>query len=338
MKHCFLPLLGATIVGLCLPAMATTAAYEAEARERFAIAESHLLKGNSQTALEGFARIVSRFPLSPEAARAQLRIADATWRAGQTAEAFDAYQIFIDRFPQSDEFTRAVQSQFVIARRQIATARSIARTQGRGKTLRTLRESGIIMLRKILASAKHAPFSAEAHYLLAVTLDENTDIDNGGRRESFAEFEKLIQTYPDHRYAAAAAFQLAFIPYRSSFKEYSYDQTELSKARLAFEDFLSRYPNSERSPEARYRLASIDKAQTNNAVRTAGFYHRTGYESAAAASYHEALKTSGTGTQTNSIREKLEHLSPAGEKPSSTSSLISPNDESNHIPTTIIGL
>lgn len=335
--HRFLPLLGALTIVLCVPAAGMTPAAEAEARERFAIADGQFLKGKHEIALESFARIVSRFPLSDEAPRAQLRIADAAWRAGANGEAFDAYQTFVERFPKAEGFNRAVESQFTIARRQIAGARTLALTRGSTKAVRTMRESGIVMLRKLLASAKHAPFSAEAHYLLAVTLDENTDMDNGGRREAFAEFEELIQTYPDSRYAAASAFQLAFIPYRSSFKERSYDATELTRARAAFEDFLTRYPNSERSPEARHRLALIDASQTKNTVSTAGFYQRTGQETAAAATYNEALLTADTDEETKRIREKLKQLPSSQPNPLTTSSLISPNDSSHHVPTTLIG-
>jgi outer membrane protein assembly factor BamD len=74
-------------------------------------------------------------------------------------------------------------------------------------------------------------------------------------------------------------------------REGSYDRATAQKARESFEDFIARYPESEKVPQARENLKSLEGGANKGTLDVAKFYDKTKKFKAAVIYYNDVIKT-----------------------------------------------
>jgi outer membrane protein assembly factor BamD len=74
-------------------------------------------------------------------------------------------------------------------------------------------------------------------------------------------------------------------------REGSYDRASVAKARESFEDFIARYPNSEKVPQARENLKSLEGGVNKGTLDVAKWYDRTKKYKAAVIYYNDVIQT-----------------------------------------------
>jgi outer membrane protein assembly factor BamD (BamD/ComL family) len=272
------------------------------ATDLFQRAQRNILEGRQDQALRKLRIVAQQYAKSPKAPEAQLQIAELYAKNLEFKEGFMASQQLIDKFPASDLFSEAVELQFSIAER---VAIEYRRRKIKGdKSTRGLpdRETASLMFRAILANGLQTVSAPRAQYRLAVALDEE-----GGFIDSVREFNTFLENYPDHPLADDAAFQVAFIDYRFA-RQNNYERSARERARLAFEYFLSRFPGSEKVPEARYLLGALSGWEGDKLIEAGEFYEKTGKKEAAARSYREAMQSNPEAPKAESVKKRLKGL------------------------------
>jgi hypothetical protein len=91
-------------------------------------------------------------------------------------------------------------------------------------------------------------------------------------------------------------------------REGSYDQAGTQKAREAFEDFINRYPESEKVPQARENLQQLTGGSTKSTLDVAKFYDKTKQFRAAVIYYNDVIKAQPDTTEANYAKTRIEEL------------------------------
>ncbi len=271
--------------------------------ELFARAEREILLGQQNKAIKELERVVRQHRGSPLAPQAQLKIAELYAGNRQQADAFEAAQKLIEDFPASDLFSEALELQFAVVERVMEDYRK-RRLKG-DKSQRDLpkRASAREMLQTMLESGRYAPYAPLVHYRLAVTYDED---DQPG--DAIREFNLFIDNYPGHPLADDAAFQAAFIDYRTA-REPNHERGSRERAWIAFEDFLQRYPESEKAPEARHFLATLRNWEAEKSAASRRFYDRAGRAGTARITSGAPLENDPAASTAEAIKKRLDQVS-----------------------------
>src|SRR5688500_3415646 len=80
------------------------------------------------------------------------------------------------------------------------------------------------------------------------------------------------------------------------------------KAREAFEDFINRYPESEKVPQARENLKLLSGGSTKNVFEIAKFYDKTKQYRAAVIYSNDVIKNAPDSTESNFAKTRIEEL------------------------------
>jgi outer membrane protein assembly factor BamD len=285
-----------------LAALAQAAPTVDEPAEWFRTAQKLVTQGEQGRAIERYKAIVRHHPKSPWAGRAQLEIAQLYARNREFYEAFAAAQKVVEHYPDSELYAAAIEIQFGVAERVAEEYRR--RRLKNDKSERDLppRETASQMLRIILAHARYTQHAPRAQYRLAVSLDEEKQ-----PAEAAQEFARFVEHYGEHDLADDAAFQAAFIDYRLS-RDKNRERAAAERARLAFEEFLIRYPQSEKVPEARHLAGVLRRWESERLLVAARYYEKTNQPGPALRTYRGALHNDPELPEAAELREKIKSL------------------------------
>jgi TolA-binding protein len=281
----------ALLAALLLPAWASPGADPASRREReaaeyFRAARSFEARGETAAARAKMERLVKLYPDTGAAAAAQFEVAKLYHAAGEYENAFMAYQAVVESYPASPRFNNVLQGQFEIA------SDSLARIEYRRRYPETTLPAGIPkppvireMLETLIANAKQSEFAPRARLLLAASYQATEDEEDRAKEILAA----LIDAHPESEWADDAGFQIAYIDYKKGTAG-GIRRGALVQARLGFEEFLLKFPGSDKAPVAKHLIEEIDRDELRYLYGTASYYEGRGKPDAAAIYYGEALK------------------------------------------------
>jgi len=152
---------------------------------------------------------------------------------------------------------------------------------------------------------KRAPFSKIAplaQFNLGQCLEKQAKYP-----EAIDAYQIVATKYPNDAIAVDALYQVGYVLLREA-REGSYDAASQQKAREAFEDFISRYPESEKVAQARENLKSLQGGATKGALDIAKFYERTKKYKAAVIYYNEVLKNQPDSPESAIAKARIDHL------------------------------
>lgn len=279
----------------------------------FVKAQGNILYGRQEEAVEKLSDIVRRHKASPFAPQAQLKMAELYAANREYTEAFDAAQQVIDKFPASDLFSAALETQLGVMDRVLDEYRRRRLKGNKSQKDLPKREAAREMLQTMLASGRFSPQAPRVQYRLAMAMD-----DEHSPAEAVREFQTFVSNYPEHPLADDAAFQAAFIDYRLA-REKNRDRAPRERARLSLDDFLARYPASEKAPEARHLRSQLQTWDTDKMAEAGRFYERTGKLEAARETYDEALQRNPDAPTSDALKARLERINKSLTKVKATS-------------------
>ncbi len=276
------------------------------ARLLFDKAEKDQLKGDRDDAFDRYETIMKRYRKTSLAPEAQLRMAQILRVQRKWVAAFDAFQDFFTRFPQSNRFDEALASQLQIVRRMAEEHRRLAR-KGKKPDRSDLKHLPPVddvskMYALLLKNGRFSPHAPAIRYEMGVALFRE-------ERPKTAKkaLRTLVSEHPKHHLADDAAFQIGYIDYTAAMNGTT---GSVFGADLAFRDFLSRYPESEKFPEAEHCLAQLAELQVNQLIGHARQYEKMGKPKSALVYYQEIQKKfPELAAKDGSIGEKIEELS-----------------------------
>src|SRR6185437_14600254 len=113
--------------------------------------------------------------------------------------------------------------------------------------------------------------------------------------------------FPDDPIAVDAQYQIGYIWSQAS-RSGTYDPAAANNAKIAFEDFLTRFPNSEKSAQAKQNLKRVEHKQTSTAYDIAKFYDKQKLYRAAVIYYNEVIRTQPGSTEGEKAKKRVSEL------------------------------
>ena len=242
---------------------------EEEAQALFTKAEGHLVQGRRSDALDTLESLVKRHRMVPIASEAQFKIAVLLENNHKWVNAFDAYQDFFSWFPNSPRFNEAIENQIRLAwrmQRELDEERRDGKQSSQKNKNLPDRESPSDMFRLILENGKFSDLAPLVRYHLAVAYEKEERTLSAKRMHS-----TIATDYPSHPMADDAAFQIGYIDYKGVLKG---DKRRAFGAEMALRDFLLRYPESEKVPEALHCLKEMRNVEAAYLAATASYYEK----------------------------------------------------------------
>lgn len=270
--------------------------------EQFAHARELEKNGRHKKARKAYNALVHAWPMSRQAASAQIGVASMDEMRGRFVDAFKEYQYFIENYggaemPDGLTYYDVIESQFAIANAlrvklddgwfSAPNADTVARMYDKIATDNApewARADECLMLRASI-------FDSERNYTTAI-----------------AAYEQLINKYPRSRFVADALYRTAYCRYRISEKA-SRDEYTLKNAIAAANIALRAAPDHAESGATLERLGHLSRRLTAMNFARAEFYDRIRQNpEAAILAYNEFLKNYPGAAEARHARERLAEL------------------------------
>lgn len=276
---------------------------EGDAVEKTAIAqlrkaETFESEGDAKRALSAYRGLVRKFPASSVAPKAQIKIGELSEKVGDYDFAFNAYGKYLSKYPRGEDFDKAVEGQFGIAKRFLEGERK--RVFGM-KTLPSMARAQE-MFESIVKTAPFSRFAPLSQFNIGQALEKQ-----GKTIEAIGAYQTVIVRYPSDPIAADAQYQIGYVHLKES-RGGSADTAISNKAREAFEDFLARYPTSEKAQQAKENLSTLAGHQTRGSYDIARFYDKQKNYKAAVIYYNEVIKQQPGSSDSELAKKRIEEL------------------------------
>ena len=275
----------------------------ANAKEQEAVAlmqkaEQQEAQNEFSAALGTYRALVKKYPVSALAGKAQRKVGTILESAGEYDEAYNAYAAYLTKYPKGDDFESVVESMFKIAKLYLEGEKKKILGFKIASSMQRAQE----MFEGIVKRAPYSRFAALAQFNSGQALEKQGNYDR-----AIAAYTNVVAKYPTDAIADDAQYQIGYVRMKQS-REGSYDQGGTQKAREAFEDFINRYPESEKVPQARENLQQLTGGSTKSTLDVAKFYDKTKQFRAAVIYYNDVIKAQPDTTEANYAKTRIEEL------------------------------
>ena len=247
------------------PPVGQVKAVDPEADALMAEAKAYQAEGKVSKARSSLKEIVRYHKLAPNAAEARYMLGQSYESTEDYRDAFKEYGKLIDRYPQSDLYESAINRQLAMAMDAADGKMIVPVFWGAWNT--TMESSVVVKwLREIVEKAPYNDTAAHASAVLAKFLE-----DQGRPEEARLEYAKLVERYPDSKYAPDAQLKVASL-WASSHTRGDNNQVNLSNAREAYEEFTLRFPNHPEAKKAMGEALNMDRLMVHQQLEVGRYY------------------------------------------------------------------
>jgi outer membrane protein assembly factor BamD (BamD/ComL family) len=272
---------------------------EKRAAELFTKAQRYALRGAPGNAAETFENLVKNYSRSRWAGPAQWELAKLYADNHEDAAAFDECQLMIDHFP--DYFEAALDMQYRLAKKLLSRHEDVLRHPDALKQKNLAKPTTVSQMLRIII--KNGPFYervAEAQYLLGVALEKEGKVE-----EARLQHETFAETHKGHELADDAAYQKAYIDFKTWQKMKSDAPQARERAEVSLLYFLAKFPESSKAAQANGSLIEIRNAELRELQGLAEFYEKQGREKSAAVYYLTMLERFPESSALPGIEDKV---------------------------------
>jgi outer membrane protein assembly factor BamD len=268
------------------------------AQEQFDLGERYEREGDYKRAGACYRLVVRRFPRSDIAAHAQYRSGQIYERTGDLQRAFAEYQALVEKYPRSTDFEPALQAEYNIAKAYLDGKR--VKLYG-VPTLPSMTKAQS-MFEKIVRNAPYSRFAPLAQYGVGQALEKT-----GAISPAINAYQQVVDRYPNSDVADSAMYQIGYVYFRAS-RQTGYDETSAVRSQEAFEDFLLKYPNSDKAPQARDNLRILQGRKTQDFYNIARYYDKQKKYKAAYTYYNEVVQQQPDSQQAQRAKARMDQL------------------------------
>ena len=268
------------------------------AEEQYKLGQQYESEGDYKRAGACYRLVVHRFPRSDIAPTAQFRSGQMLEKEGKLQRAFYEYQGLVEKYPRSPDFEAALQAEYNIGKAYldgkrvdvygVPTLPSMAKAQE--------------MFHKIVTNAPYSKIAPLAQYGIGQALEKS-----GAIASTVTAYQQVVDRYPNSDIAPNAMYQIGYVYFQAS-RTTGYDQTAAIRAQEAFEDFLLRYPNSEKVPQAQDNLKTLQGRKTENSYNIAKFYDKQRNYKAAYVYYNEVVQQQPDSPEAQRAKQRMDQI------------------------------
>jgi outer membrane protein assembly factor BamD len=255
-------------------------------------------KGDDAGAYKACKVLVKRYSTSVLAPKAQRKMGILLQKNSDYDQAFEAYNTYLTKYPQGGDFDSVVEQAFTIAKLFLEGQKKkilgVPTTSSMGRAQ--------VMFETIVKNAPFSKFAPLAQFNVGQSLEKQ-----GKYPEAIKAYQIVVNKYAGDAIADDALYQIGFVRLRET-REGSYDRAAVSKARESFEDFINRYPESEKVPQAKENLKTLETGNAKSSLDIARFYDKTKQHRAAVIYYNDVIKTQPGSPESEIAKARIEEL------------------------------
>ena len=275
------------------------------AAELFEIAKEAEKKKNPKRAIRAYKQLVRKYPKDALAAGAAFRGAELYEQVHQFLEASNTYRLVVTNYPTSPHFNEAIEGQFRIGEMYLS-----------GKKLRflgipfaTSMDRAVEIFAGVVRTAPYGKYTARAQFDIGLAREKQ-----GANDAALQAYRAVVEKFPNDPIAADAQYQMGYIWFTAS-KGGTKDLSATSNAKVAFQDFLFRYPNSEKAAQARSNLDLLQRKATSSSFEVARYYDKQKMYRAAVIYYNEVIRQQPGSAESEKAKKRIDQLrAKVGEK------------------------
>ncbi|MBR5890296.1 MAG: tetratricopeptide repeat protein [Akkermansia sp.] len=248
-----------------IPPVGQVKAVDPEADALLAEAKAFQAEGRMAKSRAPLKEIVQYHKLAPNAPEARYLLGRAYEATQDYRDAFKEYGKLIDRYPQSSLYADALNHQLAMAMDAATGKMSVPVLWGAWSTTM---ESGVVVkwLREIVEKAPYNDMAATASSILAKYL-----VEQGRPEEARLEYARLVEKYPDSRYAPEAQLMVAQL-WADSHTRGDNNLVNLSNAREAYEEFTLRFPKHADAKKALSEASNMERLMIQQQLEVGRYY------------------------------------------------------------------
>jgi len=268
------------------------------AEELFHIAQMAEKEGNLKRAIRAYRTLVRRHPNDALAAGAGFRTAELQEQVHDYLSAAASYRWIVEKYPTSPHFDEAIEGQFRIGEMYLAGKK----LKLLGIPLATSMDRAVDIFAAVIRTAPYGKSTARAQFDIGLAREKQ-----GANDAAIQAYQAVVDKFPNDPIAVDAQYQLGYIWFRAA-RSGTKDIAATVNARTAFQDFLFRYPNSEKAAQARANLQLLEHKQTASAFNVAKFYDKQKYYRAAVIYYNEVIRQQPGSAESEKAKKRIDQL------------------------------
>ena len=271
---------------------------EGSAIEQMRKAETLETAGDRDGAFKAYKGLVKNYSGSALAPKAQRKVGILLDQAGDYDKAFDAYSTYLSKYPSGADFDGVVEAMFKIGKLFLDGQKK----KVLGVPLTSSMTRAQAMFEEILKRAPFSKWAPLAQFNVGQAYEKQAKYP-----EAIAAYQTVVTKYPADAIADDAQYQIGYVRQREA-REGSFDRASAGKAREAFEDFVNRYPESEKVPQARENMKQLEGGATKGTLDIAKFYDKTKQFRAAVIYYNDVIKSQPGTPESEYAKNRIEAL------------------------------
>jgi outer membrane protein assembly factor BamD len=243
-------------------------------------------------------RVIKYFPRSSSAAEAQYYEGLCYEGLGKPYQAHLSYQKHIDKYPFSERREAVIEQQFKIGELYLEGK---VEHKFLGIDL-SLEDPAIEIFNKVVQNSPYGTYADLAQYKLGLAY-----MKRGYFKEAKDAFEKLLDEYPDSKWADNAKYQIATCASAASLGS-PYDQSNTEDAASKFEDFIAENPDAPIVKDALKNLRELKEKEAKANYEIAQFYETQKAYQSAKIYYQDILTNYANTSWVDKAKARLDAL------------------------------
>jgi outer membrane protein assembly factor BamD len=268
------------------------------AAELFHIGQEAEKHGNFHRAIKAYRSIVRKHNKDALAPGAAFRAAELCEQIHDYSNAVQTYRYVVERFPTSPNFDPAIEAQFRIGEMYLAGKKNKFLGLSFGNSI----ERAVEIFAAVIRTAPYGKYTARAQFDIGLAREKQNITD-----AAISAYTAVVEKFPNDPLAPNAQYQIGYL-WLNVAKAGTKDIDATAKARTAFEDYLFRYPNSEKAPQARAHLEYLARKQTSSAFDIAKYYDKQKHYRAAVIYYNEVIRQQPGSTESERAKKRIDQL------------------------------
>ena len=269
-----------------------------DAAELFAIGQKAEKEGNIRRAIGAYRQLVRKYPRDALAAGAAFRGAQLYEQDHNFLEAAWTYRLVVTNYPTNPHFNEAIEGQFRVGEMYLAGKK----LKLLGIPFATSMDRAVEIFAAVIRTAPYGKYTARAQFDIGLAREKQ-----GANDAALQAYQAVVEKFPNDPVAADAQYQIGYVWFTAS-KGGTKDLAATNNARTAFQDFLFRYPNSEKAQQARANLQILEHKSTTRAFDVARYYDKQKAYRAAVVYYNEVIRQQPGSEESKRAQKRIEQL------------------------------
>lgn len=244
--------------------------------------------------------LMKSWPTSIYAGEGQFKVGLMNERLGDFWGSFKAYQNVITKHPGSQFFDLAVERLYSIGNLYLS-----GEPQRLWKIpLFPSMDKTVQIYEAVIKAAPYGEYAAPSYFQIGQARENQSKW-----KEAIASYNIVLDKYPNSDLADDAQYQIGYAWLKAA-REPEYDQSAAKKSIKAFEDFLVRFPRSEKSDQAKKHIDVLKGRISEGAFNIAQFYETQNNLKAAYIYYNKVVEDAPESDLASRAKERIKELRP----------------------------